>query len=211
MAARFAREIREGENRFDPALTMATVEGVVRDQEGEAIEGARIVVRTSELDDDWIDMAQIATPFAGLTGVEAPQAVKTGSDGSYRLEGVQDGVELFVGATADGYVPASSIGITVEEGEERVGVDFEMERGGTIRVAIAGETSGFAMVRAEFVGDSETPPGDRMAWVNGGKATISGLRAGKWKLRMSGFGTEETEPKVVDVTAGEDVDVTLGD
>ncbi len=208
--------LQAGENVFDLLLTSAVVRGVVRDPAGAPVEGASVsvaVVAPRKAGKDPLEdaMDQIAPGFdpAGLAG--AARSVKTDDQGRYELRGVQPGTPIVVRATAKAFAGAQSEPFEVAASGERDGVDVQLLAAGKVRVTM-NEPKAFASAQARLLDASGEvvrgmPPVVQM--LGSGSGTLSGLRAGRWRIDLIVPAGGSRQSRTVDVTAGETASVTF--
>lgn len=215
MPALVAVELRGADNTFDVDLDVAIVRGVVRDADGAPIDGAKVRVgpaRSSDGEPDPTDLVEGIMPGGlGALGGVGGQSVKTDASGRYELRGLQVGTKLQVRASAKGSAPAASAPFEVQPGAVRDGVDLQLERAGRIKVTST-EKVPFAMAMARRLGaDGEPEKGETpvIQMMGNGSTTLSGLRAGRWRvtLQMPSGDAEKTQD--VDVTAGQTATVAF--
>lgn len=203
-------EVQEGDNRFDASLSLAILEGIVLDSNGDPVAGAKIDVLEGESNVDMMNaQAVLDGPMADFLGTPEDNSVRTGVDGSFTVRGVREDVPIFVTVRHDGYASARSESVTVKKGETRSGLDVELVPAGSV-VALVSGTDPFEMVEGYFLGeaDDETPEPAKFAFARNGKAVLKDLREGPWRIRINGE-ENEANHRVVEVTAGQRSEVTL--
>lgn len=208
--------LQPGENVFDLMLTAAVVRGVVRDPAGMPVEGASVsvaVVASRKAGQDPLEdaMDQLAPGFdpAGLAG--AARSVKTDDQGRYELRGVQPGTQVVVRATAKAFAGAQSEPLEVATNGERDGVDLQLLAAGKVRVTM-NDPKAFASAQARLLDATGeivrgVPPVVQM--LGSGSGTLSGLRAGRWRIDLIVPAGGSRQSRTVDVTAGETTNVTF--
>lgn len=221
MTTTVAVSLRPGENLFDIDLDAAIVRGVVRDPQGNPVEGATVSARVATAAPAaGGNRGNINAQFGGLLDgamggdMEIPgmsrSGVKTAADGSYELRGVQPGTALQLRATARGFAAASVDGIEVGRGQTRSGVDLKLSAAGKIKVTAQG-TSPFSGVRATWApldGDA-TGVAPAVQMLRNGSGTLDGLRPGRWRVELMTGMQSTQEPRFVEVIAGETVTVAF--
>jgi hypothetical protein len=197
--------LRQGENVRDIELDMTSLRGVVRDPEGNAVSGARVVARRarSGAEGQVEGVVESVLPAMGLAD---PGSIKTELDGSFVLRGVEPGVELEVVATGKGFAPAETK-ITATGGTTSAIGDLRLGAAGTVKVT-SQASEALAMVTAQFTGEGAAAPASPMAPVTQmarrGKATLTGLRPGTWKVTLQTMqGGEGAKERTVQVVAGQ--------
>lgn len=216
--------VKDGTNRFDVDLPVSILEGRITDSEGNPVPGLDVSAARARGDDGprtvMVAFTAVNGEESGMvsTGEDLGDTVRTDEDGRYTLRGVLADVELVVRARGGGIQPARSEPVTVAANAVVTGVDFEVLAGGTIRVDVAeadGSAPQFVLIEAEYedeLEDGQGGPGtdSKVEFAQGGKATLTGLRPGRWRvsIRRPGFGGggdpgAEPDPQVVDVEGGE--------
>ena len=206
-----------GDNKFDLALAIASVEGVVVDDEGKPLSGARVTVGP------WVDSS------AGPVGIDRDlqrafrarggdgEASATADDqGRFRVTGLSTNQLLEVRARAAGHVSVTSEPFRLGASETRSDVRLELVRGGTVAVTFASDIEEFGpplLVKGRHLTDSKVEPVSQFA--RGSSVTVDGLVPGEWEFTSNRFvgqdGANEPTgpPQRVRVTAGERAEVTL--
>lgn len=199
MAAMVPASLRIGPNSRDIDLETTTLRGTVRDPDGKPVSGATVSVAVADQ-----DSAENRMPnFGDGQGNRA----RTGADGRYELRGVLSGVTLVARAQGKGFAPGTSAPVEVAAGGTRDDLDVQLLPAGRIHVTRAVE-AGFAFVSAQCVdgpGKGSSASWERMTKEG---ATLDGLAPGRWKVRIH-TGEQEVEPKIVDVAAGQTVELRL--
>lgn len=190
-----------GANRIDVELSMTTLRGVVRDWQGNPVDGAQVtvVVKSDDADPagDIGGMMARMMPGMGRSG----SSLKTNSSGEFALRGVQADVPLRVRAAKKGLVEASAVA-TVAPGQTKDSVDLEMTAAGKIEITIK-KREAFASVQARFVGGEGISPVVQM--LRGTTATLDSLHPGTWEVTYMSLANRDPEnmPKqTVEVLAG---------
>jgi protocatechuate 3,4-dioxygenase beta subunit len=223
MRATFEVTVVEGRQSCDFPLSITVIEGHVLDEQGRGVAG--VEVRAERAQDPSFSgrmvMSSVVVSSGGggtmMIGGEAPGAkTLTNAEGFYSLRGVEPDQDLYVASTSPKHEDGKSEDVIVSEGETRSGVDIRVVGAGRIEVQAqeaSGAPASFVMVHGQFQGQSESSVDDVREFApEGGMVTLSGLRAGLWKLtaiRMGPGSSSESEPVLVEVSAGEDGKATL--
>lgn len=203
--------LREGDNLFDVELDMTTLRGVVRDPDGQPVEGARVTVQVVKADEDGNDaMAEGISQMLPGFNPGGGGTIKTDETGAFELRGVAPGAPLRVKATAKGFAPAAATA-TVDAGQVKEGVEVRLGKAGRIKISLA-DAPPFAAVSARLAGEDASDVAPVVQMLRKGKATLDGLRPGSWVVKVEGPGrngaNEETAlEKTVTVVAGETAEV----
>lgn len=212
MPARVAVTLRNGQNTFDVELDMTTLRGVVKDPQGNPVDGARVRVKkprpaTGEGPDPGAEFGDAMEGMMPGMNLGGGSTIKTDAAGLFELRGVDPDVELLVQATAKGFAPATAKA-TAARGSTNTVVDLQLGAAGKVKVTVATD-SPFAAVRARWLGDGEVPPVIQM--LRKGKGTLEGLRPGSWELEYQGMdrGGDEPKKRTVEVIAGQTIEVDL--
>lgn len=198
-------------------IVMTAVEGIIRDDEGEPIAGARISVHRHEPGEDEQGMS-FARAFLG----QSESLTETDASGRYVVRGVKSDVALEVRVQADGYSDGRSSPVTPSPNETRQIPDVELIRAGAVLASTPeSEVGSVLFVRARPADSEEPASGDgfsrdeKIVIVRAGKARIDGLAPGKWTVTLTGAreGSLDNpkDPVVVDVKPGETVEVSFED
>ena len=208
-------DLAAGENSFDVNLSLAIVEGRVRDSEGTPVSGVKVLIRRAEGGSNprvrGFMMTSNGESFAVDTDGADPSV--TDADGRYSLRGVETGVKVVVSASVQGMSPAQSDIFKVSEGETKSGTDLVVEPAGTVSFAIEGLPENTpALVNAVFVDDESVEA--KTSFSRTGEGTLQGLKPGLWRLSaraMSQGGPAEDVDKTVDVLVhpGQESEVVL--
>lgn len=212
MPTRVAVTLRNGDNTFDVELDMTTVRGVVKDPQGNVVDGARVKVKVvrpaepgAEIPEGIGEAMEGMMPGMNLGG---GTTIKTDGNGVFELRGVDPDVELLVQATAKGFAPVSTK-VTAPRGTTVDAKVLQLGAAGKIRVSMQSNAP-FAAVRATFVGDESVPP--VMQVLRKGKVTLDGLRPGTWEVESMTDDRRNADTKqkrTVEVVAGQTVDVDM--
>jgi hypothetical protein len=184
------------------------VRGVVKDPQGNPVDGARVRVRVAgaqPLGGDVEGAMESMMPGLEMGG---GRAVKTDATGAFELRGVEPDVELLVQASAKGFAPAS-IRLTAARGTTATAAPLALGAAGKIKVS-ATIDSPFAGARATWAGDGEVASVVQV--LRRGKGTLDGLRPGPWDVTIEGAGSRgDDDPKKqrVEVIAGQTVEVVF--
>ena len=132
--------------------------------------------------------------LSGASGAGQPVGVHS-DDGSFTLEDVGAGTWSVL-VTADGYQPAHTAGVTVEEGATRDGVEVRLSKGVALKGRVLDATSGAAVANATVslasTGGRPGPPGpladatsNDVTTDPAGQFELDGIAAGKQTLHVS--------------------------
>lgn len=198
-----------GDNVFDVELDMTTIRGVVRDQNGAPVDGARLRVRRAKANDgaeaEIGDAMESMMP--GLQG-GGGSSIKTDAQGVFELRGVDPGVDLVVQASAKGFAPAS-VKVTCARGTAE---QVELRLGASGKVKVTATADGpFVAVRARYVGEGG-PVAPVTQLLRRGKGTLDNLRPGLWEIELmvdDKAAENQKRKATVEVIAGQTVDVSL--
>ncbi len=189
---------------FDVELSVSVIEGRVTDQDGEPVEGVRVVAlpeRGGERGLAVLDFGGDAAFFGGERAADA----RTDADGRYSLRGVKPDEPLTVRVSGGSIQPLSTEDLELAPGEVRGGVDFAVASAGSVRVVVEradGTPAGFCSVRATW--QSEGDVRDARSFVTGsGETTLGGLRPGTWSVEVTRPGASDEQTRQVAVVAGE--------
>ena len=213
MPASMVVTLRTGDNVLDVDLDLTTVRGVVRDPEGNPVDGARVRVRPApaaagegEVSGTVESAIEGMMPGLNLGG---GSTLRTDANGVYEARGVDPDVELIVQATAKGFA-AASVRTTAPRGSTTTAPDVALAAAGRIKVTLAGEQT-FAAASARWVGEGEAAP-PVVQMLRRGTGTLDGLRPGLWEVRIDGprsRGEADARTRRVEVVAGQTVDVNF--
>ena len=215
MPAEYEVELFAGENRETIDLPLTVVAGKITDSDGQPIVGATVQAQRHEggAQGGRVMMMMTVSDGGGATTITAGGAqsstAQTDEEGRYELRGVQPEVEIVVEASSPSHRSETSDPFRVDPGAERNGVDMELAPAGRIQVVATrdGRPTGNQLVRASFMGDSEEPVSPEVAVLrNDGKAELTGLQAGPWRIRVTGFQNPNGEgapEQTIDVVPGE--------
>lgn len=210
MPSSLKTHVEEGDNTFDARLTLTVIEGRVLDDTGDPIANAEVEVQRSDSSDEFMAASEVmAGPLAEFFGNDRDKTL-TAADGSYRLEGVEPGVELRVVARKKGFSPQRSDPVTVAEGEVAIRVDVELQSAGSLRVLVQGPTRPFMAVSATYAGElgEDETAATKIGIVQQGEAVLEGLRPGPWDVSLQ-RGPEGESSRQVLIVKDEETAVTL--
>lgn len=195
-----------GENAIDVDLDVTAVRGIVRNAAGAPLADATVQIAPAD-GGSGRGVESMLEEFGGM-GRRTEGSVKTGADGAFELRGVPNGRPFKIQASAKDHAGVTSAPLTLAAGITQSGVDLQLLPAGKIKVKASGNQLG--AVRATYVGADAAQLGVRPAMqpLRGNNTTLSGLRAGRWKVELVGL-NGAGEPKEVDVVAGETVEVSL--
>lgn len=199
--------LRPGDNVVDVDLDATVVRGTVRDPDGKPVAGAQVWVEAEGAGGSMPQVVGAMRAF-DLAGGSSSGA-RTDADGRYEVRGVGSG-RIVIRAQANGFAPGASATIDAGTGTVHERVDVMLVAAGSIEVRAAQEGGTFVSAYATFMGGSEggaTPP--VVQPVRNGRATLEGLRPGRWSVRVIGFGQspDRLQSKEVEVQAGRRVEV----
>jgi hypothetical protein len=184
-------DVDVGDIVFEDGLVIA---GVVLDEAGSPVEGARVTAsRDSDLE-------------ARLFGVEPDGAAsETGSDGSFRLRGLDEGIyALFAGAL--GYKGGRNV--TVEAGAMDVVVT--LKRAGAIAGAVVAGNGEPVLTFHVLTDTGDRSSRERRRSVSStadGRFLVEDLSPGEYALTVSAEGLKPGKVSRISVTVGETTDV----
>jgi len=216
MPAVFDVSLVPGENVLDLALQTAIVRGFVRDPAGAPVAGASVTAAVAAPPKAGAD------PMADAIGQMMPgvdvgafagnqRSVKTGADGSFELRGVQPDTPLQVRASAKPFAASSSTTFQVAANGSQDGVEVRLLAAGKVKVTLA-ESAPFTSAQARLLAaDGTVVPGvpSVVQVLSNGTGTLSGLRAGRWRVDILRPGAENRQSRDVDVVAGETTTVAF--
>jgi protocatechuate 3,4-dioxygenase beta subunit len=197
-----------------PALDLAleppsAIEGIVRDAQGNAIEGARFDLRPMEGDPLTVVLS-LAEPFA-------PRSVKglivSDRFGVFRAEALPPGEYVAVVTHRD-FAPFHRAGITLKPGETMGGLDVELTHGGRVSgvYRLDGRPRPSVLVQAIGPGGSKMVRADMQ-----GRFELTGLSAGSYLVHaftpdgaVDQPGASSLCPRIVAVRDGESAEVEVG-
>jgi protocatechuate 3,4-dioxygenase beta subunit len=196
-----------GEQEVSLDLSVTEVTGVVVDENGDPLAGARVeaerAAEESGTSRTAVRMVMMTDNGGGSvmmsTGMNEAEPTITDGEGRYRLRGVTAGVRLKVNATADGYDKAESEPFSVPDGSIESDVDVQFKKSGSIRVEVEGLTGrAIAMLRRTDAPMSAQP---KIQMLTGESTTIDALAPGEWNVRIQGIGSQSlaTDPGDLDV------------
>ncbi|MBL9077811.1 MAG: carboxypeptidase regulatory-like domain-containing protein [Planctomycetes bacterium] len=204
--------LQPGANVVDVDLDVAVVRGVVRGPDGQPLEGASVRITPVRAEGAEVDQALGAVQgmFQG-SPLGGGRSAKTDAEGRFELRGVQTGMPLQVHASARKHAPAASAPFTIDAGSTRDGVDLQLATAGRVRVTASIKVPFTAAMAQRLGGDGQ--PDRAVAPVvqvlNGGKGTLDGLGAGRWRVQLQVPNGDAPPPQDVAVVAGETIDVTF--
>lgn len=232
MPANYDIVVREGEGKEDFALSVASIEGRVLDDQGEPAVGVRVTpmpapeegedaVQTTSFRVMMVDGGGGAMSFS--SGDPEGESVRTDEDGRYLLRGVTPNVEIVVETQSPKYQKAKSDPIIVGDDQTRRDVDIDVFEAGSLKIFTvdgAGDPLPHCTLTLEFAGEADPMPDTERSFAGElGEGLVSSLRPGLWKvsgqamnLTMGGgdgSNTRMAQETEVEVKAGETVEMAL--
>lgn len=214
MQERFRVTLTSGEVKFDVDLSLTGLAGLVLDEFGQPVAGAKVSVSKPGA----LDMMNEVVILGGTGGGGSFSSEgglggsSTNLDGSFQLKGLIAGEELELSVTKNPYQPAKQSISPLSPGELRSGLRLVMERGGGVKVQMLSsdgspvEFGSLVLTKVE-VGSA---PIVREGGVHNGVTSFDGLAPGEWTVEataygFSGGGEPDTtsQEKVIVVKAGE--------
>ncbi|MEM9382685.1 MAG: carboxypeptidase-like regulatory domain-containing protein [Planctomycetota bacterium] len=190
-------------------MLRTAVEGRVVDDEGEPVAGAEVSVHPHATGNR--EQARLTRSFLGVSSSMAT----TDEDGRFLVVGIKADAELEVAVRAEGFTDGVSEKFVVAPRQTREVPRIELERAGAVLVALAGDEIDEGLFFATATPEGAAGSQDKIELMRGGRARISGLRAGSWVVkaqrveRRGGGEPRDTESKTVTVEPGETVEVEL--
>ncbi|MEM8710013.1 MAG: sigma-70 family RNA polymerase sigma factor [Planctomycetota bacterium] len=219
MADRFSMTVTPGSTRASFDLPLAIVQGIVMDDTGEPISGARVSVRASGSGRDASQSTMVTTQTVNADGTVASQTssrgatvVRTDRGGRFELRGVQSGADLEISVRGRrGLSGRKAIG-SLRSGEQRTGVEVELVARGTLRFQVGvrgGLTEAFPKAVLQRTVDGE-PFGEERV-VSGGPAfaVVDDLEPGTYLARGVLSDGRRTEPEMITIEAGRTTNKTF--
>ena len=199
--------IEGGEQEVQLDLSVTEVTGVVTDENGEPIAGARVEAErvAEETGNQRTSVRMVMMTDDGDSSVmmtmgdDEAEATTSDAEGRYRLRGVAPGVRLKVNATAKGYDKAESEPFTVADGSIESDVDIQFEKSGSIRIEVEG-LSGRALAFLERK-DATSSGQPKVQMLDGASTTVDSLEPGEWTVRLQAMGPQSlsADPSSADV------------
>jgi len=224
MVEEFEVSIREGENRFDPQLSLSILEGRITSVDGEPLEGLRVTAakaqeggqrRVARMMNFLMTDGDDAVVTMG-DGEAMSDEVYTDADGRYRLRGVTPDVDLVVRASGEDVQSGESDKVRVAPDQVKGGVNFTLKAAGRILVEVFradGTPAQFVMVRATYQGEDAEGVAPVHEFVQSGSVELTGLKAGLWNVALDNMGFNDDqqmpEPQVIEVVALEKATATF--
>jgi protocatechuate 3,4-dioxygenase beta subunit len=219
-------EILAGETKVDVALSSASVEGVVVDEKGLPVAGAKVraLRAPTEGQPESRGLAVAVTLDAGGEGggevmeFGGGQAttVTTDSEGRYKLRGLPSGTRLLVEVRAKEARPKQSDPFELAMDEAKTGWDLMVQPGASLEIQLrrTDGKSGMFFARGVRLDDKDEETSDTAQQFSQTlKTRLTGMVPGKWKITvtMVGMGDEadggvsnsELPPKVLEVRSGQ--------
>jgi RNA polymerase sigma factor (sigma-70 family) len=198
-----AARTEAGPNRIDLPWGEMVIEGRVVNDAGGPVEGATLTLDVAT----YRDPAAMAFSGSRTTAVSATgdrvtlggnRPVRTGTDGTFRFQGIQPGVPLTLRAFVPGQDPQVRVGggaplylelDPLAPGELSSDLEFVMVPRGQVQVAFPGrDLDSIYSAQLIWQGDTGVPGiGPTVAvFGDGGRASFSGIVPGPWKLVVMG-------------------------
>ncbi|HEV8114449.1 MAG TPA: carboxypeptidase-like regulatory domain-containing protein [Planctomycetota bacterium] len=226
MAAVFDVAIESPARPFDVDLDVASIEGRVTGEDGEALPGIDVQAMSVQRDDGGVGSWRmvVTEDDRGLPRVDYRQEsrpnAKTDAAGRFVLRGVRTGEPLVVTASGEKVVSGRVEGITVGPDEARRGVDFVLKAAGVIEVTLAGNPQrlrgqqGWYQLRAFRIGEDGKQDLAQTNYLGGWNPVcrMRSLRPGKYKVAINAGGDESAailSEQEVEVVAGQVSKVVL--
>ena len=205
-----------GANLVDIVLDSTSLAGRVLGPDGSPVADAQVsvsVVRASSGDDPLGGLEQMVPGgLEAMGGGRGGRGAKSDGDGQFVLPGVQAGPKLRLRATAKGFAAAGIEVDALTAGEQRTGVELRLSASGKAKVTVAGSSGPFQVLRARMLdaaGQPRSDVGPEMQMLRRGEATIDGLRPGSWRIELVAGLEGVKDSRVVEVAAGQTVDVSF--
>jgi hypothetical protein len=192
--------VREGDNTLNIDLSVSVVSGRVIGPAG-PVARAKISVALADSPPQLAQAMEMAGAMFGMSATTS--GVRSDEDGRFEVRGVRAGAEIVIQVVASGFSTAVSEKLTVRAGETRDGIELRLQAAGKIAVRITGEAPAMAALQAEYLGSTGAAAtvAPIMQVISGRRATLKGLRPGKWRVKVSGLGAGKDLQKTVEVTA----------
>ena len=217
-------ELRErgGEvhERFDVDLSISIIEGRIVDQNGDPVAGVEVHAEREVADQAVVMQFIMVNEDDDGSSVSfgddvVDGRIRTDADGNYSLRGVPANEKLVIVAAGAFFEETQSEPVTVVENGVRSGVDLVLPMAGKLQVYVVdaeGNPAGMCMLIAEYQGSQEVDPSREIVGPSG-KARLSGLRPGSWKISIQALGNGTEEPvdtgELIEVVAGETATLTV--
>jgi len=200
MPERFDVELMGVDRERDLDLATTTIEGRVTDAAGEPLEGVELEVEaTSGAFAGFRPYRLVITEddrgsMRARYDRDEPEPNVTGRDGRYELIGVAAGEELRVRAVHPFAARRRSQPLTLDPGEVRRDVDFELAPAGTISIRLKGELDdsgrGWFRVKASLIpvarkkgkARREVRNSHVSTWQR--RRTLESVRPGRWRIEL---------------------------
>ena len=214
MQERFRVTLTPGEVKFDVDLSLTGLAGIVLDEFGQPVPGAKVSVSKPGA----LDMSHDLVILGGTGGGGSFSSEgglggsSTNLDGSFQLKGLIAGEELELSVKKNPYQPVKQSISPLSSGELRSGLRVVMERGGGVKVHMLssdGSPVEFGSLLLTKV-EASSAPIVREGGVHNGSTSFEGLAPGEWTVEATAYdslgggepGTNSQE-KVIIVKAGE--------
>ncbi|MEM6572384.1 MAG: carboxypeptidase-like regulatory domain-containing protein, partial [Planctomycetota bacterium] len=219
MADRFPLTVVPGDTRADVDLELAIVEGIVVDDTGEPISGARVSARAPGSGGGAGQTSMVTMQTVNADGTVASRtssrgatAARTGRDGRFELRGVQSGVELELSVRGRRGLSGRATIDPLRPDELRSGVEIELVARGTLKFQVGvrgGLTEAFPRAALQRMVDGE-PYGEERE-VTGGPAVavIDDLAPGTYVVQGILSDGKRTEPETITIEAGKTTSKTF--
>lgn len=193
-----AVQVTEGDNTLNLELHVSIVSGRVIGSDG-PIEGATISVALASTP---AELGQAMAMAGAMFGMGATTGdARTDEDGRFELRGVRTDEAILIRAKASGYSGGVSEKLVIRAGGTLDGIELRLLAAGRIAIRITGEVVTMGAVRAEYLGAEAKAVAPIMKMITGRRASLSGLRPGRWKVMLSGLNGGKDLEQTVEVSA----------
>jgi protocatechuate 3,4-dioxygenase beta subunit len=192
MQERFRVTLTPGEVKFDVDLSLTGLAGIVLDEFGQPVPGAKVSVSKPGA----LDMSNDVVILGGTGGGGSFSSEgglggsSTNLDGSFQLKGLIAGEELELSVKKNPYQPVKQSISPLSSGELRSGLRVALERGGGVKVQMLSsdgspvEFGSLVLTKVEVT----SVPIVREGGVHNGAASFEGLAPGEWTAEATVYG-----------------------